>query len=123
MPEETSPHLLPGDHDQRLGAEQDQLSGGSTGTSSGTSQETETHMVPAHHALKRPLKTIPRDTLEGGRRLGPQKIMLNGQRQRIDFPAHVGTAHGSLSNRGLEENLLWIVSHVLPTTSSVKRLT
>ena len=33
--EETSPYLLPGAKDQRLGAEQDQFSYGSTGTSSG----------------------------------------------------------------------------------------
>ena len=45
VPEETSPHLLFGAQDQRLGAEQDQLSCGSTGTSSGNSEEMETCMA------------------------------------------------------------------------------
>ena len=38
VPEETSSHLLLRAQDQRLGAEQDQLPGGSTGTSSGNCQ-------------------------------------------------------------------------------------
>ena len=42
VPEETSPHLLLGAQDQRLGAEQDQLPCGSTGNCSGICQETET---------------------------------------------------------------------------------
>ena len=45
-PEETSPHLLLGTQDQRLGAEQDQLPCGSTGTSSGDCQMTETCRAP-----------------------------------------------------------------------------
>ena len=43
--EETSPHLLLRAQDQRLGAEQDQLPCGSTGTSSGNCHETETCAV------------------------------------------------------------------------------
>ena len=60
-PEETSPHLLLGAQDQRLGAEQDQRPCGSTGTSSGKCQETETCMVRAcHDSLS---KTILHGTL------------------------------------------------------------
>ena len=50
MSEETSPHLLLGAEDKRLGAEQDHLLCGSKGTSSGNCQETETCMVRACHA-------------------------------------------------------------------------
>ena len=45
--EETSPNLLLGAKDQRLGAEHDQLSCGFTGTCSDNCQETETCMVRA----------------------------------------------------------------------------
>ena len=38
-------HLLHGAQDQRLGAEQGQFPCGSTGTSSSSGQETETHIV------------------------------------------------------------------------------
>ena len=48
MQEETSPYLLLRAQDQRLGAEQDQLPSGYTGTSSGNCQETETCMVRAY---------------------------------------------------------------------------
>ena len=43
----SSPHFLRGAQDQRLGAEQDQLPCGHTGTFSGNCQETETCMVRA----------------------------------------------------------------------------
>ena len=47
--EETSAHFLLGaQQDQRLGAEQDRLPCGSTGTSSGNCQEVETRMVRWH---------------------------------------------------------------------------
>ena len=32
--------------------------------------------------------------------------MLDGQRQRVDIPAHAGTAHESLEKEGLEEDNL-----------------
>ena len=38
--------------------------------------------------------------------------MLDGQCQRMDIPDHVRTAHGGLPQKGLEEDLCWIVSHV-----------
>ena len=44
-PRKTSPHLRLGAQDLRLGAEQNQLPCGSTGTSSGNCREAETHMV------------------------------------------------------------------------------
>ena len=47
MPEETSPCVFPGAEDQRLGAEQDQLTCGPTESSSGYCQETEILMVGA----------------------------------------------------------------------------
>ena len=72
--EETSSHLQVAVQDQRLGAEQDQLPSGSTGTSSGNCQETESCMVSACHTLRQPLpKTILQGTLESGRRRGRQR--------------------------------------------------
>ena len=56
MQEETSPYLLLRAQDQRLGAEQDQLPSGYTGTSSGNCQETETYMVRTFHTLRQPLQ-------------------------------------------------------------------
>ena len=61
---ETSPHLLPGAQDQRLGAGQDQPPCGSTGTSSGNCQETEIAWfghVTRHNSLS---KTILQGILE-----------------------------------------------------------
>ena len=49
MSEETSLRLLLRAQDQQLGAEQDQLPCGSTGTSCGNCQEMETFMVRACH--------------------------------------------------------------------------
>ena len=64
-----------GAQDQRLGAEQDQLPHGPTGTSSGNSQETETRMAWAKfcHAPRHLSKTILQSTLGSGRRLGRQR--------------------------------------------------
>ena len=56
--EKTSPYLLPGAKNQRLGAEQDQLSCGCTGTCSGNCQETETGMVWACYTLRQPLQNL-----------------------------------------------------------------
>ena len=80
MHEETSPHLLPGVKDRRLGAEQEKLLCGSTGTSSGNCQGTETRMARAcytchvtRHILS---KTILAVTLEGWRCRGWQGKFL-----------------------------------------------
>ena len=50
-----SPHLLLGAQEQRLGAQQDQLPRGPTGTSPGNCQKTETRMVRACHTPRQPL--------------------------------------------------------------------
>ena len=60
----TSPHLL-GAQDKRLGAEQNQLPCGSTGTSSGNCQETDTRMVRACHKPRQPLQNHPSGHLGG----------------------------------------------------------
>ena len=87
VPEETSRHLL-GAQDQRTSVQQDQLPCGSTGTSSGNRQETETCMVPAYHTPRQPFqKTSFRapwkvdDAMVG-------RGTLVGQPQRVDIPAH-----------------------------------
>ena len=56
VPEETSPHLLLGAQDQRLGAGQDQPLCWSIGTSSGDCQDTETRMVQPRHMPRQPLQ-------------------------------------------------------------------
>ena len=59
--------------------------------------------VTRHDSLS---KTSLQDTLEVGRRRGRQsKLMLDGQRQRVDIPAHAGTAHYGLLEKRLEEDL------------------
>ena len=63
--EETSPYLLFGAQDQRLGSDKDQLPCGSTGTSSGKCQEMETCMVWACHTPRQPLQNHPSGHHEG----------------------------------------------------------
>ena len=41
------------------------------------------------------------------------KKMLDGQRQRMDIPAYARTARNGLLPKRLEEDLCWIVPHVL----------
>ena len=55
----TSWHLLLGAQDQRLGAEQDQLLYGPTGTSSDDCQETKIRMVRACHTQWQPRQNLP----------------------------------------------------------------
>ena len=57
--EETSPHLLLGEQDQRLSAQQDQLPCGSTGSSSGIFQERKTCVVRTRHTQRQPLQNYP----------------------------------------------------------------
>ena len=107
VPEETS-HLLLGAQDQGLGAEQIQLPFGSTGTSSGYCQETESCMLRACHTLQQPLQNHPS---------GHPGVWVTPCRQRKCYmdnvkewtsPAHARTARrasaektgrGSLRNR------------------------
>ena len=104
MQEETSLHLLLGAQDQRLGAEQDQLPCGSTETSSGNHQETETCMVRACHTPRRLLQNHPSEHL--GRWVTPWSAeeMLDKQRQRVDIPTYARTAHNGLPQKRLEKN-------------------
>ena len=117
--EETSPYLLPGAQDQWLGAEQDQLPCGSTGTSSGNHQETEICIVRACQAPQQPLKNHPSGHLGGWATPWSAEEMLHGQHQRVDIPAHARTAHNGFLQKRLGEDLCSIVPHVSPTTKSV----
>ena len=72
VPEETSPHLLLGAQDQRLGAEQDELSCGSKATS-GNVMRRNLKWFGHVTCLDSLAKTILHGTLEGGRRCGRQR--------------------------------------------------
>ena len=88
VPQETSPHLLLGAQDQRLGAEQDQLPCGSTGTPSDNCQETETFMVRTCHTSQQPLQNHFSGHIGGWATLWSAEEMLDGhhQHQRVDNP-------------------------------------
>ena len=103
--EETSSHLLLGAQDQRLHAEQDQLPLGSTGTSSGSCQETETCTVRACHTPRQPLQNHPSGHFIGLATPWSAEEMLDGQHQGVDISAHVRTAHKGLLQKRLEEDL------------------
>ena len=83
-------------HAQRLGAEQDQLPCGSTGTSSGNCQETKVCMVQACHTPRQPLRNHPSGHLGEWAMPWSAEEKLDGQHQRVDIPAHVRTAHKGL---------------------------
>ena len=95
--EETPLHLLLGVQDPRLSAEYNQFPCGSTGTSSGNRQDTETCIVRACHTPRQPLQNHPSGNL--GEWVTPWSAegMLDGQHQRVDIPAH--------AQKGLEEDL------------------
>ena len=111
VPEETSLHLLLGTQDQWQGAEQDQLPCGSTGTSSGNSQEMETSMVWACHTSWQPLQNHSAGYLGGWVTLWSAEEMLDGQHQIADIPAHARSAHKGPLQKRLEEDLRWIMSY------------
>ena len=48
--------------------------------------------------------------------------MLDGQSRRMDVRAQAKTAHDGLLQKGLEEDLCWIIFHVPPMTQSVMGL-
>ena len=48
--------------------------------------------------------------------------MLDGQRQRVDIPAHARITHKGLPQKRMKGGLCWIDHHVPPTTQSVKEL-
>ena len=65
----------------------------STGTSSGNCQETETHVVRACHTPRQPLQNHSSRRLRGWATLWSAEEILEGQRQKVDIPAHARTAH------------------------------
>ena len=81
------------EHKTRNCAEQGKLPCGSTGTSSGNCQETETCMVWSCYTPRQPLQNHPSG--HPGRWVMPWLVeeMLDGQHQRVDIPAHARTAH------------------------------
>ena len=90
---------------QRLGAEQDQLPCGSTGTSSGNCQETETCMVRACNTPRQPLQNHPSGHHCGWVTPWSAEEMLDGQHQKVDIHAHARTAHKDLLQKSLEADL------------------
>ena len=94
-----------GAQDKRLGAEEAQLPRGSTGTSSGKRQETETCMVQACHTPRQPPQNHPSEHLGAWATSRSAEEMLDGQHQRVDIPAHARTAHKDLLQQRLEEDL------------------
>ena len=103
--EESSLYLLLGAQDQRLGAEQDQLPRGSTGTFSGNCQKTETFMVRACHTPRQPLQNHPSGHFRGWATPWSAEEMLDAQRRRVDISHHAGTAYNGLLPKRLEQDL------------------
>ena len=104
MPEETSPHLLLGTQDQRLDAEQDQLSRRPAETSAGNRQE----MVRACRTPRQLSQTILQGTSEdGGRRVRQRKSWMYSFKEWTSLPmpellmmvSHPKTGRGFLLNR------------------------
>ena len=103
VPKKTSPHLLLGPQDQRLGAEQDQLPYGSTGTSSGNCQETETCIVSAYHTT-----TSPKPSFRAPWRVVDAVVgkgNAGSTHQGVDIPARARTAHKGPLQKTSEEGL------------------
>ena len=119
--EETSPYLPLGAQDQQLGVKQDQFPCGSTGTSSGNCQETDTCMVWAFNTPQQSLQNHPSGHL-GWVMPWLAEEMLEGQHQRVDIPDHGRTAHKGVLQKSLEQDLCWIVPYVHRMTQSVNKL-
>ena len=98
-------NLLLGTQDQRLGAEQDQLPCGPTGTSSGTCEETETRMVLACCRPRQPHQNHPSLHVGGRTTRWSVEEMLDRQRKRVDTRVHARIALNSLPQKSLEEDL------------------
>ena len=100
---------------QPLGAEQDHLPCGSTGTSSGNCPEMKTWMVWAHHTPWQPLQSHSSGHLGGWMIMWSAEEMLAGrQHQRVDIPVYARTAHKGFLQKRQEEDLCWIIPHVPP---------
>ena len=105
VPGETSLHLLLGAQDQQLGAAQDQLPCGSTGTSSGNHQEMETCMVQACHTPQQPLQNHLSGRLGGWATPWLAEEMLDRQHQRVDILTLARTALNGRLQKKLQKNL------------------
>ena len=92
VPEETFPHYLLGEQDQRLG-EINFYVGWVHRSSSGKCQETETCMVWACHMPRKPLQNHPSGHFGGWVMPWSTEEMLDEQHERMDIAAHARTAH------------------------------
>ena len=122
VPEETSLHLLLRAQDQRLCAEQDQLSWRSTGTPSDNCREMEICMVQVCHTPQQPLQNHPSRHLGGWAMPWLARGNARWQHQRVNFPAYSRSAHKGLLQKSLEEDFCWIISCVPLMTRLVKEL-
>ena len=82
-----------------------------TDISSDNCPETETRMVRACQA---PLQYHPSGHLGGWAMPWQAEEKLDGQRQRVNIPAHARTAYSGLLQKRPEEDLCWLVRHVKP---------
>ena len=96
-------HFVLGAQGQQWAAEQDKLSCGPTGASSGNCQETETCMVWACHIPW--LQNHPSGHIGGWSTQQWEEEMLNWWRLREDTPAHTRIPHNGLLHKRLEEDL------------------
>ena len=106
---------------QRLGAGQDQLPCGSTGTSSGNRQEMETCMVRAYHTPRQPLQNHLLGHLGGWATPWSAKEMLDGQ-SKSGHPCPCQSCSKGPPTEKTGRGSLLIVHHVPPTTKRVKGL-
>ena len=91
-------------------------------TSSVNCREMETCMFRTCYMPWQPLQTYSSGHLGGWVTLWSAEEMLDVQHQSVDIPANARTAHKGLLQKSPEEDLCWIVLHVLSTTQSVKGL-
>ena len=123
--EETFPNLLLGAQDQRLGAEQDQLPYGSTGTSSGNCLEMEARMVqvyPTSWCLTvSPEPSFRASCSVDNAVVGRGNAGWTTSKSGHPYP-YRNCSHKTLLQKRLEEDLCWIISHVHPMIHLVKGL-
>ena len=106
VPEETSPHLLLGTQDQRLGAEQDQLPCRSTKTSS----DGNLHGSGMSHATTASTKL----SFRAPWRMGDAVVGRGNAWWTTSKSAHPCISQNCSQGPPAEENLCWIVPHVYP---------
>ena len=105
MHEETSPYLILGAQDQRLGAEQLDFLVGPQKTLLETVKKRETCMVRACHTPRQPLPNHPSGHLGWWAMPWSVEEMLDRQHQRVAIPAHARAAHKGLLQKRLEKDL------------------